>query len=199
MQKKLILILKDVYGGDGIIRLIDAEQIKLSRKKTSTKTRDDIGVSVESNMNEVNTEKIKREISTFTMENGKPMLRLGGAHGKLWGTFKSIRTNLYVLGDANFRSARLMDMIQVQPVWTPLESLTPMEVRQLPQILNSMGKNSMIIQYFDVIPRAKCDVTLVYPDGINKQVDTLIEQLKYVSFLNKRRTTIEAIEIIPNN
>ena len=192
MEKKLTLVLRDVFGGDGIVRYIDAKQTKLSRVKTSTKTRADIGVSIEAATNEVVSETIKREINTFQYRNGKPILRLGGAHGKLWGTLKGIRSTLFMLGKPEFKSSRIIEMIQVLPVWVELEPLEEIKEQQLPQILNSPGR-PMVIQYYDVIPLAKCEVTLVYPDVIKKQVATLLEQLPFVGFLNKRRATLESL------
>lgn len=192
MEKKLTLTLRDVYGGDGIIRYEDASTTKLARTKTSKRTRADIGVAIEAATDELVSEKIKREIHTFQFQDGHPTLRLGGTHGKLWGTLRAIRSSLYTLGDPAFKSAKLMDMIAVIPVWVELEVLEPIVVQQLPQILNSPGR-PMVITYFDVIPLAKCEVTLVYPDIIKKQVATLLEQLHFVSFLNKRRATLVSL------
>jgi hypothetical protein len=195
MEKHIALTLKDIFGGDGIVRYIEAKEEKLSRTKSNSKTRADIGVKIETSINEITTELVKREINTFRIENGKPVLRLGGAHGKLWGTLKAIRTSLYTLGNPSFRSARMMDMIQVTPIWVALELLAEIQVQQLPQILNSPG-HPMVITYYDVIPLAKCVATLTYPDAIDNQVAQLLEQLKFTSFLNKRRASVESMDII---
>ena len=55
-------------------------------------------------------------------------------------------------------------MVQVTPVWASLEVLAPMQVQQLPQKL--AGGGSMIFPYFDVIPKAKCQITITYPESI---------------------------------
>jgi len=53
----------------------------------------------------------------------------------------------------------------------------------------------MVITYFDVLPRCKCEVLITYPTTIKSQVKELIKQLEYVSFLNKRRATIESMQV----
>ncbi len=192
MQKTYEIIFQDVYGGDGFVRYQDFEENVLTRTKTSTKTRDDIGVPVSSAMNEVMTATVKKDINTFKYLDGTPIMRLGGAHGKLWGALKEIRSTLYMLGNKGFRSARLVDMIQVTPIWVPLEIMEPIQVQQLPQILNTPGR-AMITMLFDVIPKAGCQVTLTYPDSIAEQVSTLVNMLSTISLLNKRRATIESM------
>lgn len=198
MEKNLSLTLRDVYGGDGNVRYIEVQEETLARVKSSSRTQSDLGIAAETAVNEVKTQLVRKEVGTFRYENEKPVLRLGGAHGKLWGTMKSIRITLNMLGVAGFKSARLMDMIQILPVWVELSPLAEMQLQQLPQIMNNVSR-SMIIQYFDVIPKATCQVKLVYPDSIEPQVTTLVVQLKFASFLNKRRATCENIEILQND
>jgi len=193
MQMQLTMTIRDIHGGDGFVRYIEAKEEKLSRTKSNARTRADIGVKIETSVNEVTTELVKKEVNTFRLENGKPTIRLGGAHGKLWGCFKAIRTSLYTLGDPAFKSARLMDMLQVTPIWVTLEPLAEMQLQQLPQILNGPG-HPMIITDYDVIPLAKCEVTLTFPDAIQKQVATLVDQLRFTSFLNKRRASIVELQ-----
>ena len=98
------------------------------------------------------------------------------------------------MGRSEFRSKQIVDMLQVQPVLVSLETLEPIRMQQLPQKLNGPG-NTMIFPYYDVIPKARCTVTLVYPDGIKSQVAEMIKQLKFVSFLNKRRATVESMTV----
>jgi len=102
---------------------------------------------------------------------------------------------LYTLGDPDFKSPRLIDTIQVFPVWVPLEYSGEMRTEQLPQLMNTMG-NSMTFPYFDIIPECKCRITLVFPDKMQSHIDKLLDQLKTMSLLNKRRATIEEIKEI---
>lgn len=196
METKLDLVIRDIYGGDGFLRQMPIKDVRLSRTKATTRTRSDIGVAVGSTMDETQDETRIDNVSTFDHDSqNRPVLRLGGPHGKLWGTFKSIRTNLYTLGRSDFRSKQIIEMLQVLPVIVSLEVLEPMKTVQLPQKLNTPG-GAMLFPRFDMIPRAKCSVTLVYPEGIKSQVATMIEQLKFVSFLNKRRATVESLEVL---
>lgn len=196
METKLILVIKDIFGGDGFIRTMQVKDNKLTRSKTSTRTRSDIGIAVAATMSEIKDESKTENVSTFDYDSEKrPVLRLGGPHGKLWGTFRAIRTNLYTLGRSDFRSKQIIEMLQVLPVLVPLEILEPIRTQQLPQKLNTPG-GAMLFPHFDVIPRARCSVTLVYPEGIKLQVEVMIDQLKFVSFLNKRRATVESVEVL---
>ncbi len=191
-----MLVLKDVYGGDGITRTMAVEDTKLARTKTSRRTRSDIGVAVESSMAETQAETKQENVSTFAYDAEKrPVMRLGGPHGKLWGTLREIRTSLYTLGNPKFRSKQITAMIQVLPILVPLEVLEPVKTVQLPLKLNTPG-GAMLFPYYDVLPKIKCAVSLIYPEGIKSQVAEMIEQLKFVSFLNKRRATVESVEVV---
>lgn len=197
MEKTLEIIFKDVYGGDGFVRYIDVEETKLDRTKKSKKTRDDMGVTVETAEYEVVTDKHKQEVQTFSYKDGVPILRLGGSHGKLWGALRGIALTLFHLGDEKLfkKSANpIMNMIQITPVWVPLEVLEPMKVQKLPQKLS--GGGAQINMFYDVMPKAKCQVTIAYPSNIEKHVEKLLEQLPSVSLLNKRRASIEDMEEI---
>lgn len=196
MKKTLELIFRDVYGGDGITKYIDVEETKLSRTKKSTKTRDDIGVGVETTENEIRTEKHKQEVQTFFYEDGTPLLRLGGSHGKLWGALRGIALTLYHLADPKFKKGAnpIMNLVQIAPVLVPLEILEPMKIQKLPQKL--AGGATMVTMYYDTIPRAKCQVTITYPINIKEHVEALLEQLSSVSLFNKRRATLESMKVI---
>lgn len=196
MQKLYEITLVDVFGGDGNIRWMDVEEPTLTRRKTTKRTRDDIGVSVSSASDEVVTQKVKKEVQTFRYEDGKPMLRLGGVHGKLWGALREARNVLYALGRAEYRSTRLLDTIQVQPIWVTLEMNGELRLEKLPQILNVMGRSSMIVQYYDVIPEGKARISLSFPDQMEKQVEGLLSQVAQMGILNKRRATIKTCKLL---
>jgi len=196
MRRVYELTISDVYGGDGQIRYIEEEEPRLTRTRTTKKTRSDIGVSIESGMDEIVMEKIKREVHTFRRINGKPALRLGGAHGKLWGALKEARNVLYAMGKPQYKSARLLDTIQVQPTWVELEPLSEIRVEKLPQVLNVLGRTSMIIQYFDVIPLCKARIELIFPDELKDIVEGLMRQLLNMGIFNKRRAIIQELKLI---
>ena len=195
MKKTYEITLQDIYGGDGFTRIIEETAQVLDRSKKTKRTRSDLGIAIESDMAELKTQVMKKEVHTFRMEDGKPVMRLGGVHGKLWGALREARATLYVLGKPEYRSQKLMDTIQIEPIWISLETDgKEMTVEKLPQVLNTMGKSSMIVQYFDVIPQATIKVTISYPDGLDKIIDGLLEQVKHMGLFNKRRTTIRKIK-----
>ena len=79
METKLVLVIRDIYGGDGNIRPMDVKSTKLTRTKTSQTTRHDIGVPVESTTDETKGETKVENVNTFEYDaDGKPVLRLGG-------------------------------------------------------------------------------------------------------------------------
>lgn len=193
MKKSLEITFKDVYGGDGNIRYEDRETPKLERTKTTTRKKSDIGIAVESSMDEVTTEMKKTEVHTFRYENGNPVLRLGGTHGKLWGALEEGRKTLYMLGDSAFRSRGLVRSIQVLPVWATLTPLEELKTDVVPQILNTPGR-SMVFIVFDVVPRCKVNIELLYPDSLETLVEKLLDQIQTMGLLNKRRATIVDIK-----
>lgn len=192
MELKLKLKLANVFGGDGVSRPFQTEQLKLSRKKKSVMTRRDIGVPVSSEMDEQKTE-IKEDICwTFKRdEDTTPTLRLGGVHGKLWGALKE---SAQILKDAKgtFDSFagidRLMKSINILPTYVRLENAKNIHVETLPQILAGR-RSSMIVQNFDVISECEANVSVIFPDQLEPKVREMLEQLEQISFLNKRRAT----------
>jgi len=196
MKKSIEFTFQDVFGGDGEIRYKDMIVPKLQRKKTTSKTRSDLGIAVESSMDEVSTEKRKTEIHTFRHAGSTPLLRLGGTHGKLWGVLEEARKTLNMLGEGSFRNTGITKSIQIQPVWVELEPLEKIKLESLPQLLNTIGHKSMIVQYFDVIPKCKAQIDLIYPDKLDKLVNQLLEQIQSMGILNKRRATIIGLKEI---
>ena len=199
MKWEVELELEDVYGGDGELRYEPREKVTLSRTRTKTMVRDSIGVAVSVGTQEEIKEKKLEPIATFRLDEGDvPMLRLGGAHGKIWGALKSSARQLYDLGDVDFKKAykAAVDMINVSPTWVPIETDQDLRVEGIPQVLKGIG-GGMIVQYFDVIPRGIATVTLTFPDPLESKVRKLLNQLETGTHLNKRRTTIKVNNISP--
>lgn len=193
MKLNLELKLENVYGGDGFTRIEKVPETKLKRLKKKTITRRDIGVPVESDVEELRTELVERDIQTFKRDKeGNYYLRLGGSHGKLWGAMKSAAE---ILKDSTgeFQSyaeiGRAMRAINIMPVWTKLENAKVPVVESLPQVLAG-SRSSMIVQRFDVIPECTAKVEIVFPDSMEKKVKSMLEQLKTMGCLNKRRATM---------
>ncbi len=193
---KLELELSYVYGGDGIVRYEKVEKIKLGRKKTKTITKGDIGISVDRSVDELQKELVNEPINTFEIQDGKPVLRLGGVHGKLWGTMKAAGSLLAQLGDEDFKSIaasnRLMQMVQIEPMYCSLENVTEMKKMTVPQIMNTMSK-AFVPQHFDVIEKCNATLNIVYPDIIKGKVIKLLKQCEKMATLNKRRGQIKIL------
>ena len=192
MQMNVKLQLSNVFGGDGISRPIQIEATKLSRKKKTTKTKSSFGVSGVSEMDEQKTE-VKDDICwTFAHDkDGTPTLRLGGPHGKVWGTLKEVAQ---ILKDSSgvFESYaeidRTMKAINILPTYVRLENAKNIHTETLPQILAGR-RSSMIVQNFDVIDECEASISLVFPDQLEPKIREMLKQLEQISFGNKRRAT----------
>ena len=195
MKWEVELEMADVYGGDGINRYEPRDKVALSRTRTKTTIRQSLGVAVQDVTEDQIKEKKLEPIATFRFdENGDPTLRLGGAHGKLWGALKACARQLYDLGDPDFKSYKAaVEMINIAPVWVPLDMDGDMRVEGIPQVLKGT-RGGMIVQYFDVIPKAKVNVALVFPDALETKMKKLLGHLEIGTHLNKRRATIKVLK-----
>ena len=192
MEKEIKLKLENVYGGDGITRPEEVEEVKLKRSNTRVIIRQDIGIPVESMKKERKTETKEIAVSTFKRnEDGDPMLRLGGSHGKLWGAMKSSGEILYQIGEMKSKAMveRILRAVMIDPEWVTLKNGGKMKTEILPQLLNTPGQ-SQIQQYFDVIPECECTVNISYPDALDKHVTKLLDYVQSMNCLNKRRGKI---------
>lgn len=211
MKLNLELKLSNVYGGDGFTRMEKVPEQKLRRSKKKTITRRDIGVPVESDVDELRTEIVERDVQTFRKEGEDFYLRLGGPHGKLWGAMKSAAE---ILKDSTgeFSSfaeiVRAMRAINILPTWVKLEPVksiqstrskprqtrpdtTPIQttVETLPQVLSG-ARSSMIVIRYDVIEQCLAKVEVIFPDSLEKKVKAMLKQIEAMGCLNKRRATI---------
>jgi len=196
MKLRVQLELRDVYGGDGELRYEPKERVTLSRTRTKRMIRDSIGVAVQVGTEEELKEKKLEPIHTFrTDQNGDPILRLGGSHGKFWGAMKECAKQLWSLGDKDFSKGyyAILDMVIIKPVWIPLKIDGEIRVEGIPQEMK--GSNSMIIQHFDVLSKANAEITLHFPDAIESKVKKLLQQLEVGTHLNKRRAEIKILNI----
>jgi uncharacterized membrane protein len=196
MKYELTLQLENVFGGDGFVRYEDQKIPKLVRKKVKSRKSEDIGVSVDRSMEEIQYEIQKVEINTFKQENGNYYLRLGGIHGKLWGVLREIGYLLRETGKEFGSKAevdRLLMKVIISPVWIKLKNIENMHVEQLQQILNAPGK-PMIIQNFDVIGKCLANVSVEFPDMFQDKVEKLLESMQNLACLNKRRAIIKILE-----
>lgn len=199
MKYKLVLELYDVYGGDGNVRMETEKSTKLKRSKRRVETRSDIGLPVSGEeTEEESTEEVEKGIHTFRLDDqGSPVLRIGGPHGKLYGAFKDVASVLKISGEAPFTSSykKLLNSVIATPIWVSLDmDGGEMTTQELPQILAGMG-NRMIIQKFDVISKCQIEMTLTFPDAFEEAVKKLVKGLESISLFNKRRCTAKVLEV----
>lgn len=196
MKYNLKLQLENVFGGDGFVRIEDMKQPKLSRKKVRSRKSEDIGVKVDRSMHEELYEVVQEKVHTFKREGNDYYLRLGGVHGKLWGTLRQIGYFLREIGEEFGSKAevdRLLTKIMISPVFVKLEDVKGIHIEQLAQIINTPG-NRMTFPYFDVIESCKANITLEFPDILREKVDKLLDNLQNFPCLNKRRALIKILE-----
>jgi hypothetical protein len=195
IQRELTLSLTDIYGGDGYERPETVKEVTLEESKTTITVRKDVGVPVEK---ERERKQVKeKEVSVFTFrrdDDGTPMYRLGGTHGKLWGCMKEAGVLLYQMGEqANkVTTERVMKAVQIQPQWVRLEMPEGVEMAQdtLPQELN--GRNSSMVEHhYDVVPECTADVTITHPEPFGEKVEEYLEHAQTINFGNKRRGALE--------
>jgi len=196
LKLKLRLELSDVYGGDGFTRVQKMEELKLSRSRRNVKVRTDVGVPVTAELAERRTEIADKEIHTFKRgEDGAYYLRLGGAHGKLWGALKEagevLKDNTGVFQSFS-AIERFMRGVKILPVWARLENPEGIRVEVQPQVLNGR-RSSMIFPHFDVISRCEASVELIFPSAMESKVREMLKQLESINCLNRRRATIRTL------
>ncbi len=217
MKAELKLEMTDVYGGDGIVRLKKLEKITLARKKKKTTTGSQIGVAFDRESSEVQTDVVDEKINTFRVMDGFPVLRLGGAHGKLWGAMRATGKQLADIGEFDSKAFvdRIMNMLSINPVFVPVtdggfsewideikdEIMKPEDISKsnghfrIDSIFQKMGGGfgTALPLYYDVIEKSIVDLTLTYPEQLSKQVKKLVYGLESGSHMNKMRTMLKIL------
>lgn len=198
--RQLELELTDIYGGDGFERPHTVEEVNLEESKTTITVRKDLGVPVEQERERKQITEKEVAVRTFRRdEDGTPMYRLGGTHGKLWGAMKEAAESMYDTGEIELSLTaienRFMPAIQIQPQWVRLEMPEGSEIEMdvLPQILNTRD-SSMVEHHFDVIPEARTEVEIAHPEAYQNPVDKCLNRLQTLNFGNKRRGTINILD-----
>lgn len=196
---RIELAFENLYGGDGFERPHTVEEVKLERSKKTVKVRKDLGVPVEKEVDETQIEEKEVSVRTFRRtDDGKPMYRLGGVHGKIWGLLKEVGYDWYQRGkqENKITTDRVMKSVKIEPAWVELDvpSDVEMQLDVLPQMLEGRS-SSMIEMYFDVLPEARATVDLTCPGEYSEQVLGYLQDAQTFSFGNKRRGTVTVEEI----
>lgn len=193
--------LESVYGGDGFERPHEVEEVKLDRSKEKVTVRKDIGVPVKKEKEEKQVETKEVKVNTFKRdEDGTPLYRLGGVHGKLWGAMKEAGYSMYQTGEQENKitTDRVLKSVQIMPQWVPLEmdDGTETEMDVLPQELSGR-QNAMIETYWDVISECEAEVTLRFPEEFKDLVMKYLDRVQTMNFGNKRRGTVTILDKSP--
>lgn len=197
IRRELDLHLTDIYGGDGFERPETVKEVTLEESKTTITVRKDVGVPVEKERERKQVKEKEISVKTFKRdEDGTPLYRLGGTHGKLWGAMKEAGVLMYQMGEQQNKvtTERIMKAVQIQPQWVRLEMPEGVEMTQdtLPQELEGRS-NAMIEHHYDVVPEATATVTLTHPEAFSDKVEKYLEHTQTINFGNKRRGALEIV------
>jgi len=197
-EVKVTLQLENIYGGDGFERPDTVKEVKLERTDKTVTVRKDVGVPVEKEKEEKRVEEKEISVKTFKRdEDGTPLYRLGGTHGKLWGAMREAGYNMYQAGQQENKvtTDRVLKALRIDPQWVPLkmDDDVEMEMDELPQMLSGK-RDAMIQQYFDVIPECKAEVVLKFPEEFEDLIMEYLDRTQTMNFGNKRRGTITILE-----
>lgn len=197
-EKEILLKLEDVYGGDGFERPDTVEEVKLERSKEKITVRKDIGIPVKKERSEKQVEIKDIKVHTFRRDDdGTPLYRLGGPHGKLWGLLKEAGYNMYQSGEQENKitTDRVLRAVRISPQWVRLQMGDGVEIKTdvLPQELSGRS-SSMITMHYDVIPECEAEVTMKYPDVYEDLLMKYLDRAQTMAFGNKRRGVLTVVK-----
>jgi len=205
MKETFELELTDIYGSAGFPREMEVEKQKLSRIKKRSRTSSKLGnLKQDTETAEINTEKQIEKVNSFKLdEKGRPLLRLGGAYGKLVGLLKQSGMVCATANEEGIESKTqvlaVIPSIQVIPEYVPLEmNGSKIEtVSGLVSVNSSFGgRGTQKPTTWDVIKKAKCEVTLIYPDNFHPQVQAMLRMAQQLNFCERRRGKMKIIRDI---
>jgi len=169
------IVSKDVFSQEdreSIKEDLD-EDLVLQREKgkQTTKTRDEV-----------------KPLYAFRIENDKPVIRLGGAYGKLAGLFRDAGSSLWNQKTKGFTKGykSFLKSLIIKPQWVTLEEASKIEIATIPQILAGRSK-AMILQYYEKVPCCTAKISIEMPENMKGQFETLISQAEGMPFGPKRR------------
>ena len=201
MELKVKFEIQNLYGGDGFTRPEERREVVYEVKKSKEVEKyDNLSLDEKAEKNI----KIRIEnVNTFKQdEEGNNTQRLGGSHGKLWGSMKAVglflvdckNQTLLTKGVKSLSGVkRMMGSLNITPIYPTLKyDKEKIWIDVIPQILNTMG-NSMVKMEYDVIDKAECELTLIYPDMYHAVILEMLKSQEMIPTLNKRRSTIKVL------
>lgn len=140
------------------------------------------------------TKKTREEVKplhAFRVENGNPMMRLGGAYGKLAGLFRDAGGSLWAQKTKGFTKGykSMLKSLIIKPQWVELEEASGIEIATIPQILAGRSK-AMILQYYERVPYCTAKISVEMPEKMKEQFEVLVKQAEGMPFGPKRRGEI---------
>lgn len=198
MKRELNLEITNLHGSAQFPREITVDKPKISRKKTRTVKKTDIDITTSRTIEEATSEKEVVLVNSFKYEDGKPVVRLGGAYGKFVGLLKQAGI---VLATANPNITKtsvlnLIPAIQVIPEWTVLE-LNGSKIYTEKGLVgvNSYigGKSSQKPTTWDIIPKCTTGVMMIYPDAFDALVKEMLGMAENLNFAERRRARVKIL------
>lgn len=201
MELNVKFEIKDLFGGDGIERFEEFEKQTYETKRTVEKSR--AGFSGQDSEAEKKMKVTMEPILTFKgWEDGnfknKPEQRLGGVHGKMWGSLRATGKYLAdiqdeVLEKNGIKSKasidRMMMAINLSPIYPEIKNISERTMENIPQITAGISK-SLMVQHFDVIKKCNVDMKIKFPDKYKKVILHMLRTQEEMSTLNKRRAQV---------
>lgn len=198
MKKEIELEITNLYGSGQFPREVKTSKSKVKRTKVRTTTRADIDIPQRSETAEETSEEVREKVHSFKYENGNPIVRLGGAYGKIPGLLKQAGL---VLATANEDISKtsiyiMMQAVQIFPEWCELE-LDGGEL-QIEEGLTTTfgfkgGKATQKPTTWDIIPKCRTKITMIYPDAFDGRMKEIMPIAEQLNFGERRRGRLKVI------
>lgn len=201
MKRTIEIELTNLYGSAEFPREIEILKPKMSRIKSRKRTSNRLGnLTQETQTHEETTEKQIEKVNSFKHENGKPTIRLGGSYGKFYGLLKEAGLLCVIANDPSISSKTevltISKAIQIIPEFPPLE-LNGCKIETISGLVgvNSGfgGRQSHKPTTWDIIPKAKTSITLIYPDAFDKQIKAMLKMSENINFAERRRGKVKIL------
>ena len=200
MKCELALEIKNLHAcpGDALPKKLKVSKDIFHEAQIETITNEidkDLAKETEKASTREKTKESIQPLYAFREENGKILFRLGGPYGKIAGLFKEAGGILYSQKTSGFTSSYkpLIKSLLILPQWAELADSEKIIIDKIPQILAGVSK-SMIIQYYEMIPKCKAKLTINFPKNEKVRLEKLLKQIEGMPFGPKRRAEIKILK-----
>jgi len=142
-------------------------------------------------------EKSRVKYEPLVMFRKDHLYKIGGYYGKVSGLFKTASKILWDSKEPGFSKGykSFLRSIAIMPMMAKLEfDDKDVEVQSVPQITAGRSK-ALIIQYFQSVPEAFCELEIRAPEGSKKKLEKILEIAQGLPFGPKSRGQIEVVNI----